>query len=162
MEGSGRVSEISDLAISFEAKKVSVNQNKDGIILRLSIHPNECPTQIWKDWVGTRYGVVMVQIGDDEQPTAHDDVLIANKAIASAGMLCRSQDFNVFLHRNGLAQLVELKTAEDEARLAEENALSLRKYLGIESRKDFRTNREALEKFLRLRDDYFVEPHDEQ
>lgn len=140
--------DVRDLAIAFEARKVSVNQNKDGIILRLSIHPDECPQEIWKDWVGTRYQVAMVKIGDDEQPTAHDDVIKVNKAIASAGMLCREPSFQEWLSSNGYGQKIAIEDSEQWA------IATLRDILGIQSRSDMRTDRAALEMFLSLRQDY--------
>ncbi len=142
------MSDIADLAISFEARKVSVNQNKDGIILRLSIHPDECPAEVWKDWVGTRYYVSMVQIGDDEQPTAHKDIIRVNKAIASAGMLCREPTFQSWMARRGMGQTIAVENEEEWA------VATLREYLGITSRAEMRTNRDALDRFLDLREAY--------
>lgn len=140
--------EIRDLAIGFEAKKVSVSQNKEGIILRLSIHPDECPQAVWKDWVGTRYQVAMVAVGDQEQPIAHDDVIIANKAIASAGMLCREESFQRWMADYGLGADIEAADVDAWA------VATLRDYLGIKSRSEMRTNDDALQKFLGLRADY--------
>ena len=142
--------EVRDLAIQFEAKKVSVNQNKDGIILRLSIHPDDCPPEIWKDWVGTRYGVAMVQIGDDEQPTAHNDTIIANKAIASAAMLCRDHTFQQWMAEHGYGGDIEVDVGDLEAW----TIAALRQHLGIVSRSEMKTNKQALEKFRALREEY--------
>lgn len=144
------MSKIADLAIAFEARKVSVNQNKDGIILRLSIHPDECPPEIWKDWVGTRYQCALVKIGDDEQPTAHDDTIKVNKAIASAGMLCREPTFHSWMAEQGIGGDVEVDVDNPEAWAV----AALRGYLGITSRSEMKTNKEALEKFLDLRQRY--------
>ena len=142
------MSNIADLAIAFEARKVSVNQNKDGIILRLSIHPDECPPEIWKDWVGTRYQCALVKIGDDEQPTAHDDTIKVNKAIASAGMLCREPTFHAWMAEQGMGQHIAVENPTDWA------VTTLREYLGVVSRSEMKTNKEALEKFLDLRRRY--------
>ena len=142
------MTDVRDMAIAFEARKVSVNQNKDGIILRLSIHPDECPPEVWKDWVGTRYQVALVQIGDDEQPTAHDDVIIANKAIASAGMLCREHTFQKWIADKGIGDHIEADNPTDWA------VATLRDYLGIQSRSEMRVNKEALEKFKALQREY--------
>lgn len=46
------MSDVTDGAISFEAVKTSINQNKDGVILRLAIHPQECPPELLAAWVG--------------------------------------------------------------------------------------------------------------
>jgi len=142
-------SEVADLAIAFEARKVSVNQNKDGIILRLSIHPDECPQEIWKDWVGTRYQVAMVQVGDDESPTAHPDTIEANRAIAAAGMLCRDETFQAFLSEHVME--VPGDTPEE---LQAATVEVLRNFLGIQSRAEMKDNKDALKKFMELRDQY--------
>ena len=54
--------------ISFEAIKTSMMQDKNGTNIRLTIHPNDVPPQLHKDWVGSRYMVVMVKINDDGTP----------------------------------------------------------------------------------------------
>jgi len=54
--------------ISFEAVKTSMMQDKNGTNIRLTIHPNDVPPQLHKDWVGSRYMVVMVKINDDGTP----------------------------------------------------------------------------------------------
>jgi len=43
-------------------------QDKNGTNIRLTIHPNDVPPQLHKDWVGSRYMVVMVKINDDGTP----------------------------------------------------------------------------------------------
>ena len=143
-------SDIKDLAIAFEGRKVGVSQTKDGIILRISIHPDECPTTVWRDWVGTRYQIAMVRIGDDEQPTAHDSVIIANKAIASAGMMCRDEAFQSWLAAEGIGGDIEVDVHDTERWAID----ALRGYLGITSRTEMKTNKEALDKFIALRNDY--------
>jgi len=59
---------IKDIAMNFEAVKVSMSQDKNGIILRLNVHPNDCPKELHTDWVGTRYVVAMVKLQDDDTP----------------------------------------------------------------------------------------------
>ena len=54
--------------ISFEAVKTSMMQDKNGTNIKLTIHPNDVPPQLHKDWVGSRYMVVMVKINDDGTP----------------------------------------------------------------------------------------------
>ena len=56
--------DIRQNALSFEAVKVSMNQDKNGIILRLNVHPNDCPKELHTDWVGTRYMVAMVRLNE--------------------------------------------------------------------------------------------------
>tara|TARA_R110000796_G_scaffold26400_3_gene73490 strand:- start:927 stop:1169 length:243 start_codon:yes stop_codon:yes gene_type:complete len=54
--------------ISFEAVKTSMMQDKNGTNIKLTIHPNDVPQKLHKDWVGSRYMVVMVKINDDGTP----------------------------------------------------------------------------------------------
>jgi hypothetical protein len=51
--------------VSFEAVKTSMMQDKNGTNIRLTIHPNDVPQQLHKDWVGSRYVVVMVKLDEE-------------------------------------------------------------------------------------------------
>ena len=100
------------MALQFEARKVALKQDRTGFILTLSLHPDEVPEEILRDFVGARYACAVVRIQDDESPTHYDN------RVKKAGMLCREEDFQFFL---GTA-------SEDEA------ATKLCKVCGIESR----------------------------
>ena len=80
-------------ALQFEAVKVSLKQDRTGFILTLSIHPDEIPEDLMRDFVGARYGVAMVRINDDESPVDY--------LVKKAGMLCRTRDFQVWLQDTG-------------------------------------------------------------
>ena len=54
--------------ISFEAVKTSMMQDKNGTNIKLTIHPNDVPQDLHKDWVGSRYMVVMVKLNEDGAP----------------------------------------------------------------------------------------------
>ena len=54
--------------VSFEAVKTSMIQDKNGTNIRLTIHPNDVPQDLHKDWVGSRYMVVMVKLNEDGTP----------------------------------------------------------------------------------------------
>ena len=54
--------------ISFEAVKTSMMQDKNGANIKLTIHPNDVPQDLHKDWVGSRYMVVMVKLNEDGTP----------------------------------------------------------------------------------------------
>lgn len=142
------MSEVRDISICFEGRKTSLAQNKDGIILRIAIHPNDVPTQLIQDWVGTRYMVAMTPIGDDEEPQAGEFTERANRAIQSAGMLCRNSTFQQYLMIRGwMDPDISEPSMEDAAN-------ALRGALGIQSRTEFRSNKDALEAFDRMREDY--------
>ena len=123
----------------FEGKKVALKQTKDGHVLTLAIHPDEIPEEILRDFVGARYMVVMVRIGENEEPMERQPV---NKHISIAGMLCRDPEFWDFLFEQGLL----LETSEKEA------TEWLKSYLNIESRSELKDNEDAqlaLNKILR-------------
>ena len=52
-------------ALSFEAVKVRITQNKQGIYLVLNIHPSDVPEELLRSWVGQRYFCAMVGIEDE-------------------------------------------------------------------------------------------------
>ena len=54
--------------LQFEAVKTSMMQDKNGTNIRLTIHPNDVPQDLHKDWVGSRYMVVMVKLNEDGTP----------------------------------------------------------------------------------------------
>ena len=123
----------------FEGKKVALKQTKDGHVLTLAIHPDDTPEEIFRDYVGARYMVVMVRIDENEQPMERQPV---NKHISIAGMLCRDPQFWEFLFEQGLL----LETSEKDA------TDWLKSYLNIESRSELKDNEEAqiaLNKILR-------------
>lgn len=138
-----------DQALSFEGVKVSMSQDKNGIILRLSVHPNDCPQALHTDWVGTRYMVAMVRLADDDTPEIRPEVEEANKLVASAGLLCRNVKFAEFLVWNNLME-GPLDTRDFEEHAAD----ALRAHCNISSRSDFRTNKDAREAFIDLRKEF--------
>jgi len=52
----------------FEGVKVAIKQDKTGYVLTLSIHPDDIPNEILRDFVGSRYQVVMVRLNGEERP----------------------------------------------------------------------------------------------
>jgi|TARA_R110000787_G_scaffold146312_1_gene260020 hypothetical protein len=55
-------------SVNFEAVKTSMMQDKNGTNIRLTIHPNDVPEALHKDWIGSRYMVVMVKLNEDGTP----------------------------------------------------------------------------------------------
>lgn len=133
------MTEIRDAAVNFEAVKISMSQDKNGITLRLSLHPNECPPSLHTDWVGSRYMVAMVKLNDQDEPEISDQQREVKTMIASAGMLCRNEEFAQFLGVSGGEEAV---------------ASVLRNRLGIKSRTEFNNNSEARERFKNLTEEY--------
>jgi len=60
-------------SVNFEAVKTSMMQDKNGTNIRLTIHPNDVPQDLHKDWVGSRYMVVMVKLNEDGTPDIREE-----------------------------------------------------------------------------------------
>lgn len=153
------MSEVSEAAIHFEAVKTSMSQSKAGTILRIAIHPNDVPPSLHTDWVGSRYMVAMVKLDDEDQPEISDDQRQAKALVASAGMLCRNEDFRKFLDSQDLLSFSPDHWNVDEngdkwSDLEALTARCLRSYLHIGSRSELATNSEAREKFKKLQEDF--------
>ena len=140
--------DIRDAAISFEAVKASLRQNKDGVALSLVIHPDDCPPELFRTWVGARFYVAMVELGEDEQPKISDAAMERIRAIQSAGMLCRNETFYKFLVARGYAD--EAPPSEQESNAVE----AMRTLIGIQTRADMKTDDEAYNNFILLRDEF--------
>ncbi len=132
------MSEYREAALSFEAVKIGMTQNREGIILRLAVHPQECPPKLHTDFVGQRYGVALVALADDETPKHAPELEEIRKLKASAGALCRDTDFQVFLGAE----------SEDSA------TTILRTKLGVQSRSEFDDNADARVRFVNLREEF--------
>jgi hypothetical protein len=127
---------------NFEAVKIALKQDKTGFILTLNIHPDELSEEILRDFVGARYQVVMVRIGDDEKPIQREN--FANDIVQSAGILCRDKNFARFLMETG--QIFD----DSEEAVTD----CLKEELGIQSRTELKTNKEAASKFLHINQEY--------
>tara|TARA_R100000541_G_C1886358_1_gene83019 strand:- start:752 stop:1192 length:441 start_codon:yes stop_codon:yes gene_type:complete len=136
--------DIKNAAMGFEAIKVSMSQDRNGVILRLNVHPNDCPSNLHTDWVGTRYMVGMVKLTDDDKPDDRADMVAIEKLIASAGLLCRNDDFGKYMVEAGL-----IETNTEDACVS-----VVREICGIKSRSEFRHNTDARQKFESLREDF--------
>lgn len=119
--------------LQFEAVKVALKQDKTGYVLTLSLHPDDAPEDLLRDFVGARYQVVMVRIGGDESPMDRQSEFEGDKAIRLAGLLCRDPQFWKYLYADD--QIFE----EDEQSCTD----WLRNYLGVNSRSELKTNLEA-------------------
>jgi|SRR6056300_488291 hypothetical protein len=142
------MSSIKDAAIGFEAVKVSMSQDKNGIMLRLNVHPNDCPQELHTDWVGTRYMVAMVRLNDQDEPEPREEAVNVERLIASAGLLCRNDDFHDYLYSMGMTEKTDVFNQEKEA------VSAVRTHCGIKSRSEFRDNPDAINKFEELREGF--------
>lgn len=138
------MSEIRDIAINFEAVKVSMNQDKNGLMLKLAIHPSDAPQDLVVAPVGTRYMIAAVMLNDQDEPTIGIKKREADAIISIAGALCRNERFQTWLVDTGLAFSGTEKGAVD----------AVREFCGIKSRSEFSTNETARNKFIALRDEF--------
>ena len=127
--------------IQFEGLKTGFRQNKDGYVLNLAIHPDDVPPDLMKDFVGSRYMVVMVRLADDDQPMVRDNEFAGDAAVKAAGILCRDPEFWDWLCQK------EMMFEKSEKACTE----FLYGYLGIESRKELKTDADARDLFKRLK-----------
>lgn len=130
-----------DAALHFEAVKVSMRQDSKGSYITLVIHPDQTPVDLFKAHPGSRFMVAMVALNDDDTPVKNKETTEAERAVQSAGMLCRNIQFQRWLNQNGLT----LGISEDDA------IAGLKYVCQIESRAELKTNPEALHRFQDLR-----------
>jgi hypothetical protein len=119
--------------INFEAVKMALKQTKEGYVLTLAIHPDDLQDDLMRDFIGSRYQVVMVRLNESEQAMDREAELGGAKAVRIAGMLCRDPKFWEYLHHD--LQIIE--ASESEA------TDWLRTYLNVASRSDIRSSPEA-------------------
>lgn len=122
-----------DAEHTFEAVKIAMTQDKNGHVLRLSIHPDDTPEAIMRDPVGTRYKVGVYRMGDTDAPVPSKDTEEGMKAVKMAGVLCASEEFQEWLLFRD-----EIEEASEEAA-----TLWMREKLGVKSRTELRINKAA-------------------
>jgi len=127
----------------FEAVKVAIKQDKTGYVLTLSIHPDEVPDEILRDFVGARYQVVMVRINGEEKPMNREHDL-PRDLVQLAGILCNDKEFHQWLKT--------LCFIHDET--TEEATSWLRSELHIQSRTELKTNPEAAQILLNINEEF--------
>lgn len=142
------MTEIRDAAINFEAVKISLKQDKSGIILTLAIHPNEVPPSLFTDWVGSRYIAALVKLDDEDKPVEPPDAAEGRKAVQIAGTLCKRPEFQRWLVSQGM-----VFDASEEAAAA-----AVCDVLGIDSRAELKGNADARKAFLDLVEEFKRRP----
>lgn len=133
---------IREMAMAFEAKKISMRQDGKGIYITLSIHPSDVPVDLLSQPVGSRYQMAMVLLDDHDRPVKPRDMDDGDRAVQSAAMLCRNPRFQVWMERARHAIMATEEACAD----------GVRAYCQIESRSDLKTNRMARELFNELKD----------
>jgi hypothetical protein len=138
------MTEIRDAALHFEAVKIALTQSKEGMVLKVAIHPNDVPKDVILDSLGTRYMVAMVKINDAGEPERGQDKTEGDRAVAIAGALCRNERFRGWFFSKGFS------VSEEPNAVAE----GLRSILGVESRRDLATNEDARRVFMDIRGEF--------
>ena len=116
--------------IQFEGVKVALKQDKTGYVLTLSMHPDDIPEDLLRDFVGARYQVVMVRLDSNEKPMDPQEEFAGDRALRIAGMLCRDPKFWEFLYSRSDISTKDYESATQW----------LRFYLDLESRSQLKTN----------------------
>jgi hypothetical protein len=119
--------------IQFEGVKVALKQDKTGYVLTLSMHPDDIPEDLLRDFVGARYQVVMVRLDSNESSINRQEEFAGDRALRIAGLLCRDPKFWEYLYSDS-----EISTKDYESATQ-----WLRFYLNLESRSQLKTNVEA-------------------
>jgi hypothetical protein len=127
----------------FEAVKMAMKQDRTGYVLTLSVHPDEVPDEILRDFVGARYQVVMVRLNGNDQPMIREQEY-APDPVKIAGILCRDVDFHRFLVEIGnIAEANEKSTID-----------WMRNELGIASRTELKTNTDAARHLFTINEEF--------
>jgi hypothetical protein len=126
-------------ALQFECVKVALKQDRTGYVLTVSVHPDEVPEELLRDFVGARYGVAMVRIQDNETATPY------NNRVKKAGMICRDSAFRLWLRDQCNFESVRVEGDAVEA---------LYKICNIQSRTELNGNHDAQQKFDEMVENY--------
>lgn len=151
-----------------EARKAAYRQSKEGLVVSFVIHPNDMPDALAVAPLGQRYMLALAAIGDDEQAietegsskrdpqagampatspasqrgkNAYATATEAGRAITRAAILCADPKFRFWLTGG------EHITTEAAAQM-------IREACGVDSRKEFDHNPEALRKFQAIDTEY--------
>lgn len=128
--------------IQCEVVKIGLNQDKNGHILKVAIHPSDLPKDLILDPLGSRYMMVLARLNDQDEVIQPKEKSDGEKAIDIAGLLCRNSRFISWMFDYGHSpERTETGAIE-----------GIKSYCGVESRRDFRTNDEARRRFFTLRD----------
>ena len=128
--------------LKFEAIKTSMRHDGKGTYMTLTIHPDEVPVDLLAARPGSRYMVGMLPVDDHDRPVKGKDMEEGERAVQSAGMLCRNIKFQKWMMDNGYA----FGTSEQEC------TEGLKAFCEVESRAELKDNRQARERFKELKE----------
>ena len=122
---------------------MAMKQDRTGYVLTLSLHPDDVPDEILRDFVGARYQVVMVRLGGTDQPMIREQEY-APDPVKIAGILCRDENFHRFLMETGQTMVAKEQATIDW----------MRNELGIASRAELKTNTEASRHLFTINEEF--------
>lgn len=135
MEGTPHTMELEADCV-FEAIKIAWSQDKNGFILKLSIHPDNVPNSVATDPLGTRYHVGLTHADEQVADTNR-------RAVSAAGLLCRNPVFHSYLR---------VKLDADQITTEATAAAALRAMLGVRSRSEIKGV--VAEKMMEISDEF--------
>ena len=164
-----------DAARSFESSLMILRKDKNGWVIGFSVHPDEAPTDLLDAALGTRFRQVLFQIGDDEQPvrvrqpaSLIDLSAYKENPVAEAGKLCRDKEFQAWVVCK--INFPEIDPEEEEGKTCVKGFVSeaekspeifeevaanfLRDQCGVQTRKEFAENQEALDIFVEIKREF--------
>lgn len=137
--------DASEAAVHCEVVKLGMTQDKNGYVLKLSIHPDEVPESLMRDWVGSRYMLALAKLDDNDAPIVPKEKVEAEKVVKMAMALCRNPKFWKY---------IAFGSKDGAPKTEVECAAVLKEHLGIESRKELATNKQAREDFMSLANEF--------
>lgn len=130
--------------VQCEVVKIAMAQDKNGHILKLSIHPNDLPKDLILDPLGTRYVMVLARLNDQDEVVQPKEKSDGEKAVDVAGLLCRNERFIGWLADRGYSA----------GRLPGDAVQAIRDLCGIKSRAELATNEDARREFNALKAEF--------
>lgn len=127
-----------------EVVKIAMSQDKNGHVLKLSIHPNDLPKDLVLDPLGSRYVMVLARLNDQDEVVQPKEKSDGEKAVDIAGLLCRNSRFVGWLADRGYS----LGRSQQDA------VEAIRNLCGIKSRAELATNEEARSAFNELKAEF--------
>ena len=122
---------------------MAMKQDRTGYVLTLSLHPDDIPDEILRDFVGARYQVVMVRLDGSDQPMVREQEY-APDPVKIAGILCRDVDFHRYLVEAGnILEATEKETID-----------WMRNEFGIASRAELKTNTGASRHLFAINEEF--------
>lgn len=129
--------------LQFEAVKMALKQDKNGYALTLSVHPDMVPEDLLRDFVGSRYQVVMVRVNEDERPMNREQEL-SRDYVRMAAILCRDSRFQTFLVESSQIFDADEQLAADW----------LKNELGVASRREIQDKPAAQSRLMSIKQEF--------